>query len=143
MLTYAGIVLYFLLMKLCGWEEIVFLRVLNIGIVVFMTNRLAKLNLSENPNLEYHTALGSLFLANGLAVVLSVASFAFYAKIIDPSFMAHFRGGVLWDTHITLSQALASLVLEGAASSFIVSFVVMQYWKDAKAEHRIPERPKH
>lgn len=138
--SFVGIALFFLLMKLCGLENVTFLRVFNLVIVVFMANRLAKLNLKENPDLDYFQALASLFISNVITVVLSIAGFALYTKFVDTAFLTHFKGGILWNGNITLQEALAALFLEGMAGSIMVSFIVMQYWKDAKSKKQQPLR---
>lgn len=130
---FLGIAAFFMLMKLSGLEQVAGLRVVNIAIVVFFTNRLAKRNLQDKPHAEYPEALVSLFLANALSVVLSIIGFIIYVRVIDTQFLSHFTQGVLWAGKMDLWKAVASLFLEGMAGSILVSYIVMQYWKDVKA----------
>lgn len=134
--SFIGIALFFLLMKLFGWEDIPYLRIFNLVIVVFMTNRLAKANFIENHDIEYSRAIASLFIANVITVVLSVFAFALYVKFIDRAFLVNF-GDTLWIGGANIREVAAALFLEGIAGSIIVSFAVMQYWKDMK--HKRPE----
>ncbi len=127
---------YFLLMKLFGLERIAVLRFFNLVIVVWLTNRLAKRNLHENPHMEYFPALATLFLANAIMVVGSIAGFAVYIKFIDPAFMNNFKDGIFWIGNIPFEQAAAALFLEGMAGSIIVSFATMQFYKDMKPSQR-------
>lgn len=138
--SFAGIAVLFLLMKLLGLENIPYLRTLNLVIVVLASNNLARRNLKANPDLDYFSALISLFLANMLTVVLSVIGFVFYAGVLDPEFLEHFKGGVLWSGHITLPQAVLALFIEGMAGSVAVSFMLMQYWKDAKPVRNVDQQ---
>jgi hypothetical protein len=134
--SFIGIALFFLLMKLFGWEDVAFLRVFNLVIVVYMTNRLAKRNFIDDHDIEYSRALFSLLIANGITVALSVLSFALYVKFIDREFLENF-GDTLWLGGASVREVVSALFLEGIAGSIIVSFSVMQYWKDMK--HKRPE----
>lgn len=132
--SFLGIGSYFLLMKLFGLEDLGALRVLNIPIVLYFTNRLARINAYEQVETDYLGGLASLFISNVFTVVLVLLSFIIYVNIIDPGFLKHFEGGIVWSKDITLFQALAALFLEGIAGSIIVSFGIMQYWKDVKSK---------
>lgn len=134
--SFIGIALFFLLMKLFGWEDVPYLRIFNLVIVVYMSNRLAKMNFVQDHDIEYSRAIASLFIANVLTVVLSVFAFALYVKFIDRAFLENF-GDTLWIGGANIREVVAALFLEGIAGSIIVSFAVMQYWKDMK--HKRPE----
>ncbi|MES2555155.1 MAG: DUF4199 domain-containing protein [Bacteroidota bacterium] len=126
---YLGIALLFLLMKLFGLEHIGFLRLINIVIVIHFTNRLARIHNMRVFENDYTRALGSLFFANAIAVVLSVISFAVYVTLFDPDFIQNFKGGLLLHKNISLGNACIALLFEGMASNVIISFATMQYWK--------------
>ena len=131
--SFLGIASFFLLMKLAGWEEYAGLRSFNIIIALFFTNALARKNVHKYPDMNYLESLASLFLSNALAVVLSGVGFIMYVRLIDPELLSHFNGGVLWGGRdISLFQFAAFLFLEGMAGSIIISFSIMQYWKDVK-----------
>lgn len=132
--SFLGIVSFFLLMKLFGLEDVAALRLFNIPIVLYFSNRLARINLHEQVHNDYLGGLASLFIANAFAVVLVSLSFMIYVKSVDPEFLQLFEGGIVWTKDITLSQAMAALFLEGIAGSIIVSFGIMQYWKDIKSK---------
>lgn len=136
---YSGIALLFLVMKLFGLENVSFLRLLNVVIVVHFTTRLARIYNMRIFEKDYFGSLTSLITANIIAILLSVVSFIFYVKVIDPGFIHHFRGGILWSNKITLSQACLALLFEGIASSAIISFITMQYWKSETAFKKIPQ----
>lgn len=137
--SFAGIATLFLLMKLFGLENVTYLRLLNLVIVLFFSNRLAKINHRFNKDLDYFEALISLILANLLTVALSIIGFAIYAGLIDKTFIQHFESGVFWGGHLTLKNAIMSLLMEGIAGSVIVSFILMQYWQTApRNKHKSP-----
>lgn len=135
---FVGIAFFFLLMKLFGLENVVFLRVFNLFIVVYLSNRLARRLRHENSEKDYLSNLLSLVLANVITVVLSVVAFFLYVSLIDTDFMNAFKGGVLWSGRISIDQACAALFLEGMAGSMAVSFTLMQYWKDMKTKVPAP-----
>lgn len=129
--SFAGIVALFLLTKLFSLEHITFLRFLNILIIIFFTNRLAKQNHKNNVDNNYLNAWVSLILANVITVSLSLIGFVIYAMFIQPDFISKFEGGILWNNHITLGQAALTLFTEGIGCAVAISFIIMQYWNES------------
>lgn len=129
--SFAGIVILFLLTKLLSLEHITFLRFLNVLIIVYFTNRLAKKNHQSNADSNYLNAWLSLILANVVTVGLSLIGFVIYAMFIQPDFISKFEGGILWNNHITLGQAALTLFTEGIGCAVAISFIVMQYWNES------------
>lgn len=129
--SFAGIVALFLLTKLFSLEHITFLRFLNILIIIFFTNRLAKQNHKNNVDNNYLNAWISLILANVITVSLSLIGFVIYAMFIQPDFISKFEGGILWNNHITLGQAALTLFTEGIGCAVAISFIIMQYWNES------------
>jgi hypothetical protein len=140
---YVGIAVLFLVMKLFGLENISFLRLLNLGIVIHFTNKLARIYNMKIIEQDYFTSISSLMMANVVAVVLSVVSFLLYVKVFDPQFIHNFKGGILWSSKTTLGQACLSLLFEGMASSAIIAFIAMQYWKNETSFKRTSQRQSH
>ncbi len=129
--SFAGIVVLFLLTKLFSLEHVTFLRFLNILIIIFFTNRLAKQNHKNNVDNNYLNAWVSLILANVITVSLSLIGFVLYAMFIQPDFISKFEGGILWNNHITLGQAALTLFTEGIGCAVAISFIIMQYWNES------------
>lgn len=129
--SFAGIVALFLLTKLFSLEHVTFLRFLNILIIIFFTNRLAKQNHKNNVDNNYLNAWVSLILANVITVSLSLIGFVIYAMFIEPDFISKFEGGILWNNHITLGQAALTLFTEGIGCAVAISFIIMQYWNES------------
>lgn len=129
--SYAGIALLFLILKIAGLESQTWLRFLNLVIVVYFTNRLARHLHDTRIDNDYLRAWVSLIFANIITVGLSLLSFVIYVLFIDPDFMKHFTGGILWNNHINIQQAALSLFTEGVGSAVAISFIIMQYWNDA------------
>ncbi len=132
----------FLIMKLCSLENVGYLRFLNVFIVFFFTNRLAKKNRQIDDDDNFLSAFGSLILANAVTVVLSLVSFVIYATFIQPDFIDHFDGGIFWNRHVTIDQAAVILFFEGMGSALAVSFINVLYWNERTPENKcVPVEP--
>ncbi len=131
--SFLGIASFFLLMKLVGMENVAGLRVFNLVIVVYFMNRLARKNLMDDPDLNYVEGLGSLLLANVMTVIASVVGFVAYVRFFDPDFLQHYKGAIFWlSSDMNLWHTVVSLFMEGMAGAIIISFTLMQYWKDQR-----------
>jgi len=126
---FASIVAFFLLMKLLGLEDITELRFLNIVIIAFFSNRLAKLSVEDDNKIEYLQGLKSIFFANVINVILCVCALVLYILVIDTSFVTSFVNGSLFGEETSLSKVAVGIFIEGMAGAAIVSFTTMQYWK--------------
>ena len=133
---FLSMVALFFIMKLVGLEKVTELRLLNILIAGYFSNRLAQHNLIEDAEVEYVSNLGSLLFANLIAVFLSALSLVFYVKLIDPSFMASLGNGFFLGNNLTIEKIAIAILMEGSASAIIVSFSLMQYWKNVKRKSR-------
>lgn len=125
---------FFVLMKVLNLESVTELRYLNILIVAYFSNKLAKNLVIDDNKIEYITGLSAIFAANAFAVVLSIIAFILYSKLIDVNFIHNFKGGIIFSatSEISLGQLMAALFIEGMAGSAIISFTTMQYWKGVK-----------
>ena len=130
-LVFLGIGIYFLLMELLGLSNQPFLRILNIVFVVFGVNRTIRQNAKEGVR-GYNTNFLSAILTSMIGAILSIAVLLIYINYsggevhlekLSHGFM--FGGG-----KPSIPQYCFGLLLESAAASLIVSFTLMQYWKD-------------
>jgi hypothetical protein len=138
--SFAGIAILFLIMKLFSLENVGFLRLLNVFIIIYFTNKLAQKNHQSEFDTNYLNAFGSLILANVVTVVASLFSFVIYAQFIQPDFMSHFEGGILWNNNISLGQAALAIFTEGIGCAVAISFIAMQYWNESpKSKVSTPE----
>jgi len=135
-MIFIGIGIYFLLMELLGLSDVFILRLLNIVIVVYFVNKTIKSNYVEG-KLEYLENLISGTLTSLIGVALSVAGLLGYislkggdAYLINLSQNFLFGGG-----NPSMYQFCIGLLFEGIASSIIITFTLMQYWKDRPLNH--------
>ena len=135
-LIFVGIGIYFLTMELLGLSDVFLLRMLNIFIVIYFLNKTIKSNYSEGKT-EYLENLISGTLTALIGVFLSVAGLLIYISIkggdvylakLSQNFL--FGGGTP-----SVNQYCIGLLFEGIASSVIISFTLMQYWKDRALKH--------
>ena len=135
-LIFVGIGIYFLTMELLGLSDVFLLRMLNIFIVIYFLNKTIKSNYSEGKT-EYLenlisgtlTALIGVFLSvAGLLIYISVKGGDVYLAKLSQNFL--FGGGTP-----SVNQYCIGLLFEGIASSVIISFTLMQYWKDRALKH--------
>lgn len=130
-IIFIGIGLFFLLMEVLGLKDQIYLRLLNFIFVIYGVNRTIKSNYQDNIN-GYFTNLVSGMLTALVGLALGIIAFLIYAEA---------RGGEEYleafaDSYIfgggepTVYEFCIGLSIEGFASSLIVSFAIMQYWKD-------------
>lgn len=130
---FISMVTLFFIMKLFGWEKISELRLLNVFIVAFFSYRLAKINATgESNRSSYLGNLSSLMLANLIAVFSSAIALLIYVTAIDKTVMESIGSGFFLGNNLSINQVVIAVVIEGSAVAAIVSFTMMQYWKNAK-----------
>jgi hypothetical protein len=126
--TALGLLVYFLLMKLLGFETMVELRYLNfvimlIGIRLFIL----RLMRENNGNLDYLHSLGYGFVVAALASLFFSAFMFIYLSYIDTAMMQNIQAHQPFGQYLTPSSAAIVLLLEGDASGAIIAFVLAQY----------------
>lgn len=134
-MIFLGIGIYFLTMELLGLSDVFLLRLLNIVIVVFFINKTIKSNYAEGKTAYLDNIIsGSLTSLTGVA--LSVAGLLAYISMkggdeylakLSQNFL--FGGG-----QPSMYQYCIGLLFEGIASSVIITFTLMQYWKDRRVK---------
>lgn len=130
-LIFVGIGIYFLLMELLGLSHLFLLRIFNVFIVAYFLTKTIKSNYKEG-KFDYLENIISITITSLIGVFLSVAGLfvyitfkggtAYLAKLSD-NFL--FGGG-----DPSIYQYCIGLLFEGIASSIIIAFTLMQYWKD-------------
>lgn len=133
---FVAIGIFFILTNLLGLGDISELRIMNLFIIIYFTSKLALNNIIDNEKISYVSNLSSLFAANMLTVVFSMIGLGLFVAIIDPNYVAKISNGILLAQADTLGKVIASLFIEGMAGAAVVSFGVMQYWKNYKRVHR-------
>ncbi len=129
---YAGIALFFLVMKVFGLEKNMALRMFNFVIVIWGINSAIKMNILKNHETNYLTNIFVGIATSLIAVFASSISLLIYANFISPDFIHVLESSMLWGDNLSISLLTIVIFFEGTASSVISSFIVMQYWKNYK-----------
>ena len=129
-IIFIGMALFFLLMEILNLTNQVYLRLFNFVFVIYGVNLTIKQNYKDHTD-GYLTNLSSAFLTAFVSLVLGILSFLAYAgykggeNYIDEHAKSYIFGG-----DPSLPQFAMGLLLEGMAASVIVSFTLMQIWKN-------------
>ena len=126
---YGALVAYFFIMKLAGLEHVTELRLFNFFIVLGGLYLLLKENMTKNTS-NYFQNLFLGFRTAGLAIVMTVLSLFIYLEAIDPSFMNVLESSMVWGNDLTMFQVSLTIGIEGIASSYLLTYMVMQYMKN-------------
>jgi hypothetical protein len=130
-IIFLGIGLYFLILQYLGLSDQFILRIFNIVFVIYGVNRTLMQNHSDGIR-GYNTNLLSAIITSMVGAILSVAGLLGfiefkggkpYLERLSESFI--FGGGEL-----TIHQYCIGLLFESVAASLMVSFCLMQYWKN-------------
>lgn len=130
-IIFIGLGLYFLLIEALDLKDHIYLRLVNFIFVIYGVNKTIRSNYHDGIN-GYLTNLLAGFITAMIGLILGLISFMIYVE---------YRGGNTYldsfaDSYIfgggdpSLYQFCFGLLIEGSAASMIVSFAMMQYWKD-------------
>jgi len=130
-LIFVLIGLFFLLMDVIGASHIIYLRLVNFVFVIWGINRTIKSNFNDNLN-GYFSNIASAILTGLVSLVLSVFSFMMYVEYKGgEKYLSTFASDYIFGGgNPSPYQFGIGLFIEGLAASVIVSFALMQYWKD-------------
>ena len=130
-IIFLGIGIYFLVLDFLKLSHYPALRIFNIIFVIYGVNRTIKGN-KEAGVRGYNTNFLAAVITSMIGAVLSIAALLIYiyfhggeAYIKNLSDSYIFGGG-----EISIWQYSIGLLFESVAASLMVSFCLMQYWKD-------------
>jgi hypothetical protein len=122
---------FFLIMESLDLTHIIYLRLVNFIFVIYGVNKTIRANFKEGIN-GYFTNLTAAFATALVSLALGVFSFMLYAEYKGgEEYLKTYADGYIfggWDP--SPYQFGATLFIEGLAASVIVSFTLMQFWKD-------------
>lgn len=131
LIIYVGIALFFLLMEVVGWSDQVYLRLFNFIFVIYGVNKTIKSNYEDHLGGYFANLVSGIFTAL-VSLILGIFSFIGYIEYKGGNdYLNHFSGSYIFGGgEPSLYQFCSGLAIEGIAASVIVSFALMQYWKD-------------
>ena len=131
-----GIGAFFALIYSLGFGHISELRLVNLLIVIYFTNRLIREKISFSDEVNYLDNLGSAFLSNLICVALCLIGLTVFINFVDFSYFESVNKDTMWAQASSFRDLLLVLFLEGMSSAAIISFSLMQYWKNDLREHK-------
>jgi hypothetical protein len=133
LLTAAGLILYFFLMKLLGFVHIIELRFLN-GIIMAIGIVLAirAYKSVKGGDISYFKGLGTGLITAVVGTVLFAAFMVVYAKVAGEQLIEMLSSERYFGERVESTPGVvifSVLMLEGIISGFMISFIAMQYYK--------------
>ncbi|WP_026706040.1 hypothetical protein [Flavobacterium soli] len=130
-IIFLGIGIYFLVLEYLGLADEFYLRVLNLFIVAFGVNRTIQMNHKDGIR-GYNRHLLSAIATSMVGAVLSIGSLLAYIQFRGgENYLEQLSKGFLFGGgELTIHYYCIGLLFESIASSIIISFCLMQWWKD-------------
>ena len=123
---------YFFMIDKMGYSDNSFLRLFN-GVFVFMgVNSTIKYKFLDR-KVNYLQGFGSAIITSTIGVTVAVIGLFIYVNLMhDAEYLQNLSTLLIGGANdITIGQYCIALFIEGFTSGIIVSFVCMQYWKNA------------
>jgi hypothetical protein len=127
-LIFIGVAIYFLIIELLGLSHIYFLRLANALFVIYGVRRTILWHISHSER-DYLQNYISGYITSLIAVVLSVISLRIYCLARGgDSYVKEFSKMFWFGNNASLNDYCIGLLFEGAASSILVVFVLMNHY---------------
>ncbi len=128
LLIAAGLIIYFLLMAQFQLTETIELRFMNFFIVFIGLFAVIKRSM-RGENANYLRSFGRGALVGILSSVLFGFFMFIYLRILNPDFMLYLNANAPFGELLSPGSAAMVVMMEGAASSMIISFALLQLLK--------------
>ncbi len=127
-----AMIAYFLIMKLAGLVEIAELRLLNVFIMMGgCALAIRYYNATYNRHIQYLEGIMLSFLSINISAFIFAIFIFIYLSQLDPVLLDALKSNApVMGKYLTPFSAAFSLIVEGVIAGLIVSFVLMQYFKD-------------
>lgn len=143
LMTAAGLIGYFLIMRLIGLVHIVEFRFLNavimaIGIVL----ALRAYKRIKHGNIGYLSGLGAAFLTSLVSTLIFSLFMLVYIKAFDDSLLKVLTANRMVGEQVANTPGLVIfmvLIMEGVISGAMIGFIAMQFFK--REDHTVPNSP--
>ncbi|QLE01444.1 DUF4199 domain-containing protein [Galbibacter sp. BG1] len=125
-----GLIAYFLIIKLVGLHEHIWLRVVNGAIVAYgLYAAIRTRKLLEGDKFNYYKGFTTGLYAGFLATLIFVAFMAIYMYHLDPDFPNTIMDSWIKDYNQGPGILIFILVIEGFSSSVVLTLAFMQKFK--------------
>lgn len=129
-IAYIVLGILFLILHSVGLTVYNELRLLNVLVVIYFSNHVAKNNFNEINEKGYFQNFISLFRFNMLIVALAMLSIFVFTHYIEPSILVQSESLFTIIPAHTEGELLFALFAEGLSASVVVSYGILQYWKN-------------
>ncbi|MBL4706224.1 MAG: hypothetical protein JKY54_16980 [Flavobacteriales bacterium] len=121
---------YFIILDFFGLTDNLYLRMVNIAFVYYGVNRCIKHRTEEGTH-EYLRCFGAGALTSFIGVFLSIAGLGIYLTVFrGVDYLTELAPGLLAAGDApNIFDFCVALLIEGLASSVVLSFIIMQRWK--------------
>ncbi|MDO8999254.1 MAG: DUF4199 domain-containing protein [Bacteroidota bacterium] len=128
-----GLVFYFIVMRLLNLHQVIELHYFNIVVLFFGLRYAIKHIISKNGEIRYFEGLKSGVIVTLISIFMFNLFMILYETIIDPSFLSFLSenivSGHLFSTQQIIISVFGILTIEGLSSGFILTFMLMQFYK--------------
>jgi hypothetical protein len=139
--TAAALIIYFFIMKLFGLERMLELRFLNffilLGGAAYAIKKIIKIDGDYTNDDYYLKGFAAGILTSLVAVCIFSASISLYLAYLDTDLLSYIKATVSFGEMVTGFTVFLILFLEGMASSIIIVFCAMQYFKSKITTHAV------
>ena len=135
-ITAVALSAYFIIMDLLGYSHITELRLINgaiLGAGIFLAVR----HVSKNEDSNYLNGLRVGFKTGVGAVGLFTLVFLVYVGMINPEFITTINQSHVLPMDVNVFLMLSVIILEGVASTAIMAFMAMQYFKSKSFHNNV------
>lgn len=136
--TSLGMILYFVIMRFLNLHHYMELHYLNI-IILFLGLRYAikHVKLIEG-EIKYFEGLKSGIVVTLITVLIFNIFMVIYETLIDPPFLTFLKENIYLGNQFSIQQTVINvmglLTIEGLSSGFIMTYMLMQYYKAESSE---------
>ncbi len=119
---------YFLFLDIMGWADNIYLRLVNYIFIFFILRNTIHHAIRNNEN--YVQKFITCLITVGMGITLSIGALFFYMYALEPPIERY--GISVMAAHSYLGLC-AALLVESWASSIILVFIVLQFYKNKKS----------
>jgi hypothetical protein len=129
-IIFIGIGVYFLLINIFGFSDIMYLRYFNVFFIFYGINRTLKMKLAES-KINFASDSISALSTGLIGVLLSVIGLVIYSYIKGgDAYMEALPKNFWLGGNSSINVCIICTLIEGIASSVIVTMLLMFYWNN-------------
>ena len=136
--TALGLIFYFVIMRLFNLHKITELHYVNILVLFLGLWFVIKRKVKIKGEIKYFEGLKSGIVVTLVSLIIFNVFMFVYATIIDPPFLEFLKENIQLSNGLTSQQTMLNvmgiLTIEGLSSGFIMTFILMQYYKADSSE---------